>query len=132
VNLIKFFLLGLTLFFFARLASADDSGLTKQYFTCMDNSGGVTAYMLNCISTETKIQDARLNKAYKELMAQLSPSRKKQLLDSQRVWLKFRDANCKFYYDPDGDGGGMASVMSTDCFVSTTASRAKELESLKQ
>jgi uncharacterized protein YecT (DUF1311 family) len=125
----KFFLLGLTLFFFARLASADDSGLTKQYSTCMDNSGGVTANMLSCISTETKIQDARLNKAYKELMAQLSPSRKKQRLDAQRAWLKFRDANCNFYADPDG--GTIASVNSSDCFMSATASRAKELESLK-
>lgn len=95
----------------------------------MDNSGGITAEMLNCSSTEIKLQDTRLNKAYKEVMAQLPPLRKKQLQDAQRAWIKYRDANCNFYDDPDG--GTMASVSSSDCFMSATASRAKEIEGFK-
>ena len=121
---------GLTLFCLSQIASADDTRLSKQFSACMDKSGGVTVDMLDCIGAETKRQDARLNKAYKEVMPQLSPARKKQLQDAQRAWIKYRDANCNFYADPDG--GTMATVNSNDCFMSATASRAKELEGFKE
>lgn len=114
----------------AQTAAADDTGLSKQFSTCMDKSGGVTVDMLDCIGAETKRQDVRLNKAYKEVMPQLSPARKKQLQDAQRAWIKYRDANCNFYADPDG--GTMATVSSSYCFMSATASRAKELEGFKE
>lgn len=48
---------------------AEDVGLSKQFSSCMDKSGGVTADMLDCIGSETKRQDTRLNKTYKEVMA---------------------------------------------------------------
>jgi uncharacterized protein YecT (DUF1311 family) len=108
----------------------DDVGLSKKFSRCMDSAGGTTAGMVDCISTEAKQQDVRLNKAYKDLMATLSPERKKQLQEAQRAWIKFRDANCDFYYDPDG--GSLARVSANDCVMSSTARRAKELESLKQ
>lgn len=114
----------------SHLASADDLGLTRQYSSCMDKAAGVTANMLDCMGAETKRQDARLNKAYKDVMAQLSAARKKPLQEAQRAWIKYRDANCSFYADPDG--GTLATVNSNDCFMSATASRAKELESFKQ
>ena len=120
----------LTLCCLFQTATADDNGLSKQFSACMDKSGGVTADMLDCIGAETKRQDSRLNKAYKEAVSQLSPARKKQLQDAQRAWIKYRDANCNFYADPEG--GTMATVSSYDCFMSATASRAKELEGLKK
>lgn len=86
--------------------------------------------MIECIDAEAQRQDGRLNKAYKALMAGLSAERKKQLLDAQRNWIKFRDANCGFYYDPDG--GTMARVSANDCVMNMTAGRAKELENLRQ
>jgi uncharacterized protein YecT (DUF1311 family) len=92
----------------------------------MNKSNGVTSAMIDCIVAETKMQDARMNKAYKALVAELTSSRKSQLLTAQRAWLKFRDANCDYYADPDG--GTMARVSSNDCVMSATASRAKELE----
>ena len=94
----------------------------------MDDAGGITSNMLDCIGAETKVQDAQLNKAYKDVIAKLEVSRKKSLQEAQRSWLKFRDANCHFYADPDG--GTIASVVSNDCFMSTTASRAKEIENI--
>jgi len=126
----KFLVVGLTLCCLSQAATADDVGLSKHFSACIDKSGGVTVDMLDCIGEETKRQDARLNKAYKEAMPQLSPARKKQLQDAQRAWIKYRDANCNFYADPDG--GTMATVISNDCFMSTTASRAKELEAFKE
>lgn len=120
---------GLALCFLSQIASAGDVGLTKQFSACMDKSDGVTVDMINCIGAETKRQDARLNKAYKEVMAQLSPPRKKLLQDVQRSWIKYRDANCNFYADPDG--GTKATVSANDCLMSATAVRAKELEGFK-
>ena len=109
---------------------AQEINLTKQFSVCMDKADGVTQNMVECIDAETKRQDARLNKAYKALVADLNPERKKQLLEAQRSWLKFRDTNCAFYFDPEG--GTIARVQAVDCMMTMTASRAKELENFTQ
>ncbi len=111
-------------------AHAQDANLTKQFSVCMDKSGGVTQHMVECIDAEIKRQDARLNKAYKAVVADLNPERKKQLLGAQRAWLKFRDTNCDFYDDPEG--GTTARVQAVDCVMTMTANRATELENFKQ
>lgn len=116
----------LCVFGFMQVAQADDHALSKQFTVCMDKAGGVTTGMVECIAAETKRQDVRLNKAYKNLMNTLSATRKKELQDTQRLWMKYRDANCKFYYDPDG--GSIVRVMSAGCFMDMTAERADELE----
>lgn len=111
----------------ALAASAQDAALSPQYASCMDKSGGVTMNMIDCIVAETSRQDARLNRVYKKAMGTLeSPERKKQLQTAQRAWIKFRDANCDFYYDPDG--GSMARVSANQCMLTSTANRAQEIE----
>jgi uncharacterized protein YecT (DUF1311 family) len=96
----------------------------------MDRSGGVTYEMLDCINAEMKSQDAALNANYKVLTSQLTPSRRKQLLEAQRAWIRFRDSNCQFYADPDG--GSLATIEANSCVLSMTASRAQELNQLLQ
>lgn len=110
--------------------NASENGLSKQHAACMDKSGGTTLGMIECITTETQRQDVRLNKAYKALMAELTASRKAQLQDAQRAWIKYRDANCAFYDDPDG--GTLARVNANGCMMNATAERARELEGLSQ
>lgn len=110
------------------MSTAQEASLSKQFDACMDKSGGVTQSMVECMVAETKRHDARLNKAYKALMGSLTPERQKQLQEAQRAWLKFRDTNCAFYYDPDG--GTLARVEANDCVMNMTANRAKELEAL--
>jgi len=108
--------------------AAADSNMTKEYSNCMDKSGGVTAAMLECSSDEKARQDALLNQNYKTLMAKLSAKRKKTLLEAQRAWIKFRDTNCSFYFDPQG---GTAAVLAGNaCFLQATADRATELKNL--
>lgn len=127
-------LLQITLAFAAALplaASAQESHLSKKYDACMDKSDGVTIKMMDCINAEFERQDARLNKAYKTLMAAMTaadstPERKKQLQAAQRAWIKFRDLNCDFYHDPNG--GTIAGVNANSCMMQMTADRAKELE----
>jgi uncharacterized protein YecT (DUF1311 family) len=121
---------GVALVFVCHVACADDVDLTKEFSACMDQSGGVTSAMLSCMGAETKRQDARLNKAYKDVMAQLSPARKTSLQEVQRLWIKYRDANCHFYADPEG--GTAASVNAASCVMTATAARSKELEGFKE
>lgn len=111
-------------------SQAENSNLTKQFSVCMDKSGTTTQGMVECMGDEHQRQDVRLNKAYKALMGTQTPERKKQLQETQRAWIKFRDLNCAFYYDPDG--GSMARINANDCVMSMTANRAKELENLAQ
>ena len=110
-------------------AFAQDKGQSKQYAACMNKSGNTTTDMVECIAGETKREDVRLNTAYRALMAGLSPARKAQLQEAQRAWIKFRDANCSFYFDPDG--GSLARIEGYQCELDATAARARELESLK-
>lgn len=115
---------------FGQAAFAEEDHLSKQFSSCMDKAEGVTASMIDCMGTETQQQDIKLNKAYKDVMSLLSPNRKRQLQEAQRLWIKYREANCKFYYDPDG--GTMARVSANNCLMTTTADRAKELEIIKE
>ena len=108
--------------------AAGEKDMSQEYLTCINKSNGVTSEMLGCISAEYDRQDARLNENYKRLMSKLSPKRREGLLEAQRAWLKFRDANCSFYYDPEG--GSAAHLAGTDCTLNATAERATELEDL--
>src|SRR3954447_3571791 len=110
------------------LLAAADSDMSQEYSGCMDKSNGNTAGMTDCIAAETKRQDARLNENYKRLVSKLSAKRKNTLQGAQRAWVKFRDANCSFYSDPDG--GTAALLDGRDCFLQATAGRAKELRNL--
>ncbi len=73
-------------------ASAADNAALKK---CMD-SANTTADMVNCNAKEAKVQDTRLNKAYKTALAAQEGARKQQLQDVQRLWITYRDANCGF------------------------------------
>jgi uncharacterized protein YecT (DUF1311 family) len=117
---------------FVKTSAQDEKsiGLSREYSACMDKSGGVTANMLDCIGAETKRQDARLNKVYKAVMAQLDEGGKKRLVEAQRAWIKFRDADVSLY--EDSTGGGTASTLTgADRYLMMTAQRASELEKFK-
>ena len=103
---------------------------SKSYAACLDKAGGATFAMQDCIREELERQDRKLNGAYEALMRSVPEKRKTQLRDAQRKWIAFRDANCEFYYDPQG--GSAARLASNECVVLLTAERAHELETLKR
>jgi uncharacterized protein YecT (DUF1311 family) len=119
----------MTISSFTRSAYCEESEMSKEFSVCFDKSNGITVEVLNCLSEETKRQDRRLNAAYQALSNGLSVPRKSELRNAQRIWISFRKLNCGFYLDPNG--GTMASVSSSECFMTMTANRAKELEILK-
>ena len=120
--------LPLTLLSASALACGDEAALySRDYDQCMDAAAS-TAAMQNCIAAEHGKQDKTLNDNYRKLMAALAKPRQPQLLAAQRLWLQYRDANCRLYADPDG--GTAATLAAADCALAATAARAAELAKL--
>jgi len=119
----KFPLIALALACSASLAQAEEPSPT--YSQCMDKATSTLA-MSACIQAETTLQDARLNRVYKQLMAKLEGARQKTLRDVQRTWIKFRDDNCAFQARlSEGTVGHLEGGL---CVMDLTRERAAELE----
>ncbi len=110
----------------AQNGMAKETMLSEQYSECMNQSSGVTVTILDCIATETKKQESFLNKAYKKVMENLSVKRKKQLQNAQRLWVKYREANCNFY--ADADSGSLTAIVLNECFLTEISLRRKKIE----
>ncbi|NHZ77830.1 DUF1311 domain-containing protein [Massilia sp. CCM 8695] len=108
-------------------ATAPATARGKQYQRCMDRAVS-NVDMQECMSAQYVLEDKRLNIAYRALLARQQGARKNQLQEAQRLWLKYTEANCGFYDDPDG--GTSARLAASECAVSARAARAAELEEL--
>ena len=111
-------------------AGQQKSDLSVEYSKCIEKAAGVDPAMLDCISAETVRQDTRLNAVYQKLSGQLTPERRKQLQEAQRLWISYTRANCQFYFDPDG--GTAARLSASECSMSARARRAAELQRLSE
>jgi uncharacterized protein YecT (DUF1311 family) len=67
-----------------------------------------------CNARELRVQDARLNAAYKGVISRLSPVRKADLRTDERNWIRARDARCGKQPDPD---------LKTECTINETIKR---------
>src|ERR1700722_12938182 len=59
---------------------------------CRD--AGSNAEVTQCFATASHAADKQLNEAYARVREVLTPDEQEQLQEVQRLWLKFRDANC--------------------------------------
>jgi uncharacterized protein YecT (DUF1311 family) len=96
----------------------------EDYLPCGDRSN--TADIVDCIEAKTKVWDERLNNAYKGLPQRLDAGQLGPFKEAQRLWVKFRDANCTFY---DSQEGTIRQIQAAECMRSMTKDRALELES---
>lgn len=103
---------------------------SKDYDQCMNKSGGVTSSMLACNDDEYRRQDKKLNEAYKKLtsLSQVSPKKRQQFREVERLWIAYTKANCDFLDQPDE--GTAAAVASSSCYLEALGSRRVELEDL--
>lgn len=104
-------------------AQAEDS--SPAYSQCMDKASSTQA-MGECIKAETALQDERLNRVYKQLMAKLDAGKQKSLREVQRNWIVYRDGNCRFHVQ--ASGGTLASINGGMCLMDMTRERGAELE----
>ena len=127
-SLLAPFAISTLLLAFCGSAYAADNHDSPAYKKCMDASEGVTVNMLDCMATEIKLQDVRLNKAYKAAMTVIEGDKTSQLQNVQRMWLKYRDANCGFVGSLTG--GTIDSINAGSCVLEMTRTRGQELENL--
>ncbi|MGA2042753.1 MAG: lysozyme inhibitor LprI family protein, partial [Roseiarcus sp.] len=68
------------------------------------------------------------NGAYKEIIRRLAgdPATTRLLIEAQKAWLGWRDAECAFASSPNAGGSMFAMVVST-CLETVTKKRAAEL-----
>lgn len=116
-----------TLSFYTAIALADYS---PAYSACMDQSGGVTVYMLDCSAAELAQQDARLNHFYQVAKQDLETAQQQKLLAAQRAWITFRDNDCDLLGTLTG--GTLDSLNAAGCYLEKTKIRADEIQWLAE
>ncbi len=94
------------------------------YDECTSTAGTSMYGMVACTKTELAYQDARLNKAYKSLLAKLPPEKQAKLKSDENIWIQYRDTHCpKGPNDQDSPVGEYES-----CRLTKTAEQATFLE----
>lgn len=117
---------------------ARDACLGAAAEACMAGEGGSTTVgMTMCLDGEARWWDARLNAAYRAVMAAETaadaegfagaPSAATALRDAQRAWIAWRDAACAYARAQWGGGTG-AGPAGVQCVLALTGARALELE----
>ncbi len=102
-----------------------DAAYSPAFDSCMksgDAAQGVTAAMMDCHGQENRLQDERLNRAYRTAMAPLQPAQKTALRASQRLWLGQRRKRCQDAADAAG-GGSASGLIYSSCFLDETVKR---------
>ena len=87
--------------------------------------GITTLELVDCLNAKAAQWDKRLNAAYQTALKDAEPNQRKQLRIAQRLWVKYRDANCLYY---DLGEGTIARINAADCMYRMTKERAQELE----
>ena len=104
---------------------ADYELLRKQQNSCGDFSNYRQIYGCNLKLYEKA--DSLMNKEYQELVTYLSGENKDNLINAQRKWITFRDADCLFS-DPRNDEHIIASANKSACLADRTLDRLKQIE----
>ncbi|MCT8997522.1 lysozyme inhibitor LprI family protein [Chelativorans intermedius] len=91
----------------------------------METQGGMTECAIAALNTS----DKKLNELYKRIEARLSDDAdtKKLLIQAQRDWIRFRDAECNFQ-TAGAAGGSIAPALVAMCMDGLTQSRIEDFE----
>lgn len=93
------------------------------YAPCGDRPN--TVAIVECVTAKDRAADQRLNAVYGILLRERAdPGQREALRAAQRLWVQFRDANCRFYAAAEGS---LAQVAAAECLRAMTADRAREL-----
>jgi uncharacterized protein YecT (DUF1311 family) len=95
----------------------------KDYQPCGDRPD--TATITACIGNKARAWDRRLNTAYQALESTIDPEQREPLKAAQRLWIQYRDANCRFYA---AHSGSISSILAAECTRAMTQDRTLELE----
>ena len=106
-------------------AGTTSDELRKKQVAC----GELSSYphIAGCYQSLLIEGDTALNKEYVELFGYLTGTNRKNLVDAQRKWVKFRDADCLFS-DPRKEDDSITSANKAACLADRTIERVKHLE----
>ena len=128
VTALVFFVLGSSLFAAAQTRRSD--ALEIELKACLDSiQNQTTSGMCNCTYTSLSKWDKLLNDDYRSLLAGLDKASKGKLVESQRQWLKFREAEAAFlneYYNKAD--GTMWRIVKVNKELQFTRDRVLALE----
>lgn len=108
-----------------KITAEQSAGLS----TCLntgDAAKGITTAMASCIQIELKMQDARLNSAYRAAMARRDAPGQARLRAEERAWIRERDEGCQ----ASATGGTIDQLEIPSCVLSETIRRRLVLEAL--
>jgi uncharacterized protein YecT (DUF1311 family) len=94
---------------------------------CRD--AGSNTEVTQCFITASHTADKQLNETYVRIGQVLSPDEQEQLKEAQRLWVKFRDANCTAERSLYG-GGTAAPMVYAACLEADTRQRITELKTM--
>ena len=100
---------------------------------CRRNGSGQDA--LVCAKQDADAADAKLSEAYQHALTRLSGSEnleraKTSLIESERAWVKFREADC-VVQDRLFEQGSMRRAMVEQCLRSHAEQRAKDSQNMR-
>jgi len=93
------------------------------------HSVGSGAETAQCFYEAAKKANSDLNRFYGILQRKLSPGNQEKLQATQRVWVRFRDANCEAERQLY-TGGSAAPMVFQSCIEADTRERTKELHTM--
>ncbi|MGA2237259.1 MAG: lysozyme inhibitor LprI family protein [Terriglobales bacterium] len=82
-----------------------------------------------CFVSASKVADEQLNKIYVRIREVLSADEQQDLQEAQRLWLKFRDANCSAERNLYA-GGSAAPMVYAACVEADTRQRTSDLKAM--
>ncbi|WP_213881875.1 lysozyme inhibitor LprI family protein [Pseudomonas sp. dw_358] len=101
--------------------AAAPSGYSPAYDSCI-SAVSTTRGMIDCAAAETRLQDARLNANYQSGIKALDAGQRTAMRDVQRLWIRFRDADCALAGSLTG--GSIDHVNAQMCLLQATKARA--------
>lgn len=100
--------------------------IRQDYNAC---DSGVTLSMKICGSYKWMVEDARLNKTYKQALAKARVmGYESSLIRSQRAWMVYRDAACIYEGEMGAGGGSAEGLYVLSCKLDLTKLQADRLE----
>jgi uncharacterized protein YecT (DUF1311 family) len=87
------------------------------------------AEITSCFISASKTADERLNKVYCRIREVLSADEQRDLRSAQRLWLRFRDANCQAERNLYA-GGSAAPMVYAACVEADTRQRTSDLKAM--
>jgi uncharacterized protein YecT (DUF1311 family) len=111
--------------YFSKLTQIPADDIHRDFDAC----DGTTVQMMTCMGYRWAVKDLVLIQVYRSARAVADDSGYgTHLVEAQRLWVRYRDASCRFEASMEAGGGSAEPLARYDCLARLTDIRVKELE----